>query len=76
MESHIQTNPAHQKMGLASWAVQTFVDTALEKGYSLYWDCMETNLGSRALAKKMHYHLLFDYPLYEFPFPESVNHNG
>ena len=69
MESHIQTAPLHRKKGLATYAVQAFVQTALEQGYNLYWDCMESNLGSRALASKMKYDLLFTYPLYEFPFP-------
>ncbi len=69
MESHIQTKPSHRKKGLATCAVQAFVTDALEKGYTLYWDCMETNHGSRALAKKMNYQLQFAYPLYEFPLP-------
>lgn len=69
MESHIQTEPDHRRRGLATCAVQAFVTDALEKGYTLYWDCMETNHGSRALAKKMNYQLQFTYPLYEFPLP-------
>lgn len=69
MESHIQTAPPHRKKGLATYAVQAFVKTALDQGFNLYWDCMESNLGSRALASKMNYQLQFTYPLYEFAFP-------
>lgn len=75
MESHIQTQPAHQKKGLATWAVHAFIETAHTKGYSLYWDCMEKNRGSRALARKMNYVKAFDYPLYEFPFKKIEANN-
>lgn len=75
MESHIQTHPAHQKKGLATCAVQSFVEAAHAKGYSLYWDCMEKNLGSQALARKMNYKKSFDYPLYEFPFQKNEADN-
>lgn len=75
MESHIQTKPTHRKKGLAAWAVHAFVENAQMNGYSLYWDCMETNLGSRALAKKMNYRLNFTYPLYEFPFHHSMKNH-
>lgn len=66
MESHIETVEAHQRRGLASVAVRAFILKAQELEYNLYWDCMEKNHGSRALAEKFNYEKAFDYPLYDF----------
>lgn len=67
MESHIETHPDYRKKGLATIAVSAFINDAVKQGYSLYWDCMETNDGSRALASKFDYKLVWQYKLFEFP---------
>lgn len=72
MESHIQTQTAYRKQGLASLAVEAFAKKAMEKGYTLYWDCMEVNYGSRALAEKFGYRKDFDYPLFRIPLKREV----
>lgn len=66
MESHIETLEGHQRKGLASAAVLAFIRKAQELEYCLYWDCMEKNYGSRALAEKFNYEKAFEYPLYDF----------
>lgn len=66
MESHIQTIEDHRKKGLATIAVRAFVEYCRDHDYEPYWDCMEKNYGSRALAEKFGYSKMFDYALYEF----------
>jgi len=66
MESHIQTQEAHGKKGLATKAVAEFIKYCRENQYKPYWDCMEKNYGSRALAEKFGYNKEFEYFLYEF----------
>lgn len=66
MESHIKTSDNHRKKGLATKAVAEFVKYCKSNGYVPYWDCMEKNYGSRALAEKFEYNKEFEYFLYEF----------
>ncbi len=66
MESHIETHKDHRNRGLASAAVRAFVADCRQNSRDLYWDCMETNAGSRALANKFGYSLDKSYTLFEF----------
>ncbi len=66
MESHIITAENHRKKGLATVAVSAFLNYCKEQEYIPYWDCMEENHGSRALAKKFGYTKEFEYFLYCF----------
>ena len=66
MESHIETLENHRKKGLATKAVGEFVKYCRDNGYVPYWDCMEKNFGSRALAEKFGYNKEFEYFLYDF----------
>lgn len=66
MESHIKTLETHRKKGLATRAVGEFVKYCKVNQYEPYWDCMEENFGSRALAEKFGYEKDFEYYLYEF----------
>lgn len=68
MESHIKTMEKYRKKGLATRAVGEYVKYCKENQYTPYWDCMEKNYGSRALAKKFGYKKEFDYILYSFKF--------
>lgn len=66
MESHIQTLENYRKRGLATIAVSEFLKYCIDNNYEPYWDCMEKNYGSRALAEKFGYDKAFEYVLYEF----------
>lgn len=66
MESHIKTKADYRKNGLATIAVSEFLKYCKENHYLPYWDCMEMNFGSRALADKLGYKKVFEYYLYDF----------
>lgn len=68
MESHIKTKEEYRKKGLATIAVGEFLKYCKANGYEPYWECMEKNYGSRALAEKFGYSKQFEYYLYEFNF--------
>lgn len=68
IESHIITAKDYRRKGLATLAVGKFIREAKKSGFNLYWDCMEKNYGSRALAEKHNYNKAFEYKLYEFNF--------
>ena len=66
IQSHIVTLDAFRKRGLATVAVAEFVKEAKSQELELYWDCMEKNAGSRALAEKLGYVKAYEYKLFEF----------
>lgn len=66
MECHIKTLERYRKKGLATRAVGEFVKYCKDNQYVPHWDCMEENLGSRALADKCGYNKEFEYFLYDF----------
>jgi RimJ/RimL family protein N-acetyltransferase len=66
VESHIETLDEYRNQGLATVAVANFVDEARDSALGLYWDCMEKNKGSRAIAEKLGYEKSYEYKLYEF----------
>lgn len=66
MESHIKTIEKYRRKGLATRAVGEFLKYCKDNQYTPYWDCMEKNFGSRALAEKFGYNKEFEYFLYSF----------
>ncbi len=66
MESHIVTLEDFRKKGLAKKAVSEFLKHCKANSYEAYWDCMEKNIGSRALAESLGYKKAYEYSLYEF----------
>lgn len=68
MESHIETIDKYRRKGLATRAVGEFLKYCKKNQYTPYWDCMEKNFGSRALAEKFGYQKEFEYQLYSFKF--------
>ncbi|WDV47798.1 GNAT family N-acetyltransferase [Clostridiaceae bacterium M8S5] len=66
MESHIVTHESYRKKGLATVAVSEYLRECKIININPYWDCMQKNYGSRALAEKLGYTLSFEYALYEF----------
>ena len=66
MESHIHTLEEYRKQGFATIAVSKYLSYCKENFIEPYWDCMQTNYGSRALAEKLGYEKQFEYTLFEF----------
>jgi GNAT superfamily N-acetyltransferase len=64
----IETLKEHRRKGLASCLTKKLVKALYEKGYDIWWDCMESNIASQGTAKNAG--LVFDhkYKLCEFYF--------
>ena len=66
MESHIVTLDEYRKRGFAKIAVEEFLKYCMKNTYEPYWDCMERNSGSRAIAESLGYYKDYEYNLYSF----------
>ncbi|QOR35302.1 GNAT family N-acetyltransferase [Clostridium sp. 'deep sea'] len=66
MESHIHTLEDYRKQGFATIAVSKFLNYCRDNYFEPYWDCMQTNYGSQALAEKLGYEKQFEYTLFEY----------
>jgi hypothetical protein len=64
----VETVQSHQGNKLAQRVTYSFVDYCLSHGFTPYWDCMEVNLPSNAVAKKLGFSKEFGYKGYEFKF--------
>jgi ribosomal protein S18 acetylase RimI-like enzyme len=64
----IETLKAHQGKKLAQKAAHKLVRDIIERGYNLYWDCMEVNFPSNAVAVNLGFEYAYDYKVIEFPF--------
>ncbi len=64
----IETLKGHQGKKLAQKIAQTFVRNCLEKNLVPYWDCMESNKPSIAVAENIGLKNVFNYIGYEFAF--------
>jgi GNAT superfamily N-acetyltransferase len=64
----IETLEEHQGKKLAQRVALTFVEDCLENNIVPYWDCMESNKPSIAVAENIGFRNKFDYKGYEFPF--------
>ncbi|KGR73501.1 GNAT family N-acetyltransferase [Ureibacillus manganicus] len=64
----IETLEEHQGKKLAQKIAHAFVSDCLERGMLPYWDCMEGNKPSVAVAVKIGFKNVFNYVGYEFPF--------
>lgn len=69
--SHIITKDKYRKKGLAKALITQFLHYCKEKNLEPYWDCMESNLGSRKLAEICGYKKDFEYKLYSFPLKQG-----
>lgn len=63
----IETLEAHQGKKLAQRIGQAFVKDCLDNDFIPYWDCMESNKPSIAVAEKLGLKNVFNYKGYEFP---------
>ncbi|WP_058308183.1 GNAT family N-acetyltransferase [Gracilibacillus massiliensis] len=64
---NIETLKEHQGKKLAQKVAHHFVKECQEKGMIPYWDCMEVNLPSAAVAERVGFTKIFEYKVYEFP---------
>lgn len=64
----IETLEEHQGKKLAQKAAFAFVEECLANDLVPYWDCMESNKPSIAVAEKIGFRKVFTYKGYEFPF--------
>ncbi|UOQ46846.1 GNAT family N-acetyltransferase [Gracilibacillus caseinilyticus] len=62
----IETVREHQGKKLAQKVAHRFVTDCLDKGMVPYWDCMEVNKASIALAENIGFRKVFDYKGYDF----------
>ena len=64
----IETLKAHQGKKLAQTIAQAFAEDCLQHHLVPYWDCMESNKPSIAVAENIGFKLAFNYKGYEFRF--------
>lgn len=62
----IETEIKHRRMGLAYVMATEFIAECLEKNYIPQWDCVESNLNSYNLAKKLGFELINKNIVYWF----------
>lgn len=64
----IETLKEHRGQKLAQKIAHVYVQDCLAHHLIPYWDCMEVNVPSNAVAKNLGFTLDFTYQVYEFPF--------
>ncbi|MEN2766113.1 GNAT family N-acetyltransferase [Ornithinibacillus xuwenensis] len=62
----IETLPRHQGKKLAQNIAEAFVQDCIKNNDIAYWDCMESNKPSIAVAEKIGFHHVFNYVGYDF----------
>lgn len=65
---HIETLDEQRGKKLAQKVAHSFVEECLNNNLVPYWDCMESNKPSIAVAENIGFKIAFDYTGYEFPF--------
>ncbi len=63
----LETIKAHRGKRLAEACAQAFVVACIKKGASSYWDCMDSNQASIAVAEKLGFKKARGYTGYDFP---------
>ncbi|MBB4825494.1 RimJ/RimL family protein N-acetyltransferase [Sporosarcina luteola] len=66
----IETLQAHQGKKLAQIAAHRFIKDCFENNKIPYWDCMDSNKPSIAVAERLGFYQTFHYMGYEFLFEE------
>ncbi|PFA25148.1 MULTISPECIES: GNAT family N-acetyltransferase [Bacillus cereus group] len=66
--ANIETIPEHRGKNLAKKVAHAFVQECFKQGYEPYWDCMEVNKPSIAIAESLGFTNIFDYTVYEYQF--------
>jgi len=65
-EIDIETIESFQGKKLAQNVVHSFIEYCLSNGFAPYWDCMEVNYPSNAVAQKVGFKREFSFKGYEF----------
>lgn len=65
---NIETILEHRGKNLAKKVAHIFVQECFKQGYVPYWDCMEVNKPSIAIAESLGFTNIFDYIVYEYQF--------
>lgn len=65
---NIETILEHRGKNLAKKVAHTFVQECFKKEYVPYWDCMEVNKSSIAVAESLGFTNVFNYIVYEYQF--------
>ncbi|HUP27128.1 MAG TPA: GNAT family N-acetyltransferase [Chloroflexia bacterium] len=60
----IETVEEYQGRGFGTLVACAFIEHCLSKGLKPYWDCWKSNLPSSALAEKVGFRKLGDYPVF------------
>lgn len=68
----IETVEAFRGKKLAQGIGHVFVKDCLGKDWLPYWDCMEDNKPSIAIAEKLGFNNVFNYVGYYFPFDSKM----
>ncbi|KGA96995.1 acetyltransferase [Alkalihalobacillus alcalophilus ATCC 27647 = CGMCC 1.3604] len=63
---NIETCPDHRGKGLAKKNAQFLIEECFENQMIPYWDCMEENKASIAVARKLGFQRVYDYKGFEF----------
>ncbi|WP_367617815.1 GNAT family N-acetyltransferase [Shouchella xiaoxiensis] len=63
----LETIKVHRGKRLAEACAQAFVVACIKKGASPYWDCMDSNQASIAVAEKLGFKKARGYAGYDFP---------
>ncbi len=64
----IETIEAHQGKNLAQTLAHHYVQECLKNNWIAYWDCMDMNKPSIAIAEKIGFRNMFHFTGYEFSF--------
>lgn len=62
----IETIETHQGIKLAQTLAHDYVQECLKNNWIAYWDCMDMNKPSVAVAEKIRFRNMFNYTGYEF----------
>lgn len=66
----VETYKPYRGRGLAQHVVAAFIKDCLDSNKTPYWDCMQTNLASVAIAEKLGFKRNMDYQGYDFSLKE------
>ncbi|HDX9579752.1 TPA: GNAT family N-acetyltransferase [Bacillus pseudomycoides] len=64
----IETVEGHRGKKLAQKVAHVYVQDCFTNGYTPYWDCMEENTPSIAIAESLGFVNVFDYIVYDYQF--------
>jgi len=62
----IETENTHRRKGLAYLLIQHFVNECVENGITAQWDCVDSNIASKAIVKKAGFDFLRKSTVYWF----------